>query len=179
MPSSSPPLQHRIVSGFAARAIAWKAQQLAGHNGFSRSEREDIEQELRLHLLRRLAKFDPEIAHWNVFVRTVLERRAASLIAQRRAALQAGSSIDDCASLDDSRIDLAIDTAAILARLPRKSRQLCERLKRDSIAEVARQEGLPRTTLRDRVERLRKHFVAVAPENFSEFARHFSSDSGR
>ena len=179
MPTSVASLKHLVASGFAARAICQKARQLAGRNGFSLSEREDIEQELRLHLLRRLAKFDPDIAHWNVFVRTVLERRSASLVAQRQTRIRASSAVDLCARPDDRRIDMVIDTEAILAKLPRKTRELCERLKKDSVSEVARQVGLARTTLRDQVERLRKHFVSVAPETFSESVRQFASRSGR
>ncbi len=179
MPSSTTDLRNLVTSGFADRAICQKARQLAGRNGFSVSERQDIEQELRLHLLRRLAKFDPDIAHWNVFVRTVLERRAASLVARRQASIRASSAVDSFIEFDDRRVDMVIDTEAILAKLPSKTRDLCERLKKDSVSEVARQLFLARTTLRDRVERLREHFVAAAPENCSESVRQFSSGTGR
>ena len=36
-------------------------------------------------LLRRLAKFDPTIAHYNVFVTTVIERYSATIIEHRTA----------------------------------------------------------------------------------------------
>lgn len=82
MSSSNTDLAQWVTCGFAAQAIGHKARQLAGRNGFSLSDRDDLEQELRLHLLRRLGSFDPQVAHWNVFVRTLLERHAATLVAR-------------------------------------------------------------------------------------------------
>jgi hypothetical protein len=60
----------RLLHGYAANTVRQKARQLVRQGVFAESEQEDIEQELRLHLLRRAPKFDPAIAHWNVFVRT-------------------------------------------------------------------------------------------------------------
>jgi RNA polymerase sigma-70 factor (ECF subfamily) len=131
---------------------------LAGRHGFSISDRDDIEQELRLHLLRRLAKFDPDIAPWNAFVQTLLERHAATLVAQRRRKTRSKPKSRRCEGSHESRIDIALDTATVLAGLPPKTRRLCERLKRDSVAEVARQMGVPRSTLRSRIQRLRERF---------------------
>jgi hypothetical protein len=51
-----------------------KSNQPVCQGKFTESEREDIEQEFRLHLLCWFSKFDPAIAHWNVFVHTLVER---------------------------------------------------------------------------------------------------------
>ncbi len=161
MPTSTPTesnLQELVTCGFAARAVRQKAKQLAGRSGFSFSEQEDIEQELRLHLLRRLSSFDPEIAHWNVFVRTLVERHTATLIAERRTKIRTTDGALDLAESRESHVDQVLDTDAILAQLPREARKLCERLKRDSVSEVARQMGVPRSTLRDGIAQLREHF---------------------
>jgi len=55
-------------------------------------------------------------------------------------------------------VELVHDVAAVLAKLPPKLRDLCERLKHHSITEVAQQLGIPRTTLHDAIGRLRQHF---------------------
>jgi RNA polymerase sigma-70 factor (ECF subfamily) len=156
----------QVISGFADRAIRYKARQLAGRHGFSLSEREDLEQEFRLLLLRRLASFDPHVAHWNVFVRTLLERHAATLIEQRRVRAQAQEAVEAPAEFYEAPLDLVIDTEEILARLPDHDRTLCEKLKIDPVAEVARQLNMPRSTLRDALARLREPFSAAAQNNF-------------
>lgn len=159
--NNPPSLEHLVTSGFAARAIGQKARQLAGQRGFSLSEREDIEQELRLHLLRRLAKFDPQVAPWNVFVRTLVERHAATLVMRRRSQLRLADRCPPPSHSAEVDIDAALDTAMLLADLPCRAREICERLKNDTIAEVARQMGLPRSTLRGEITRLRGHFRTV------------------
>ena len=99
-------LADHVISGFADRAIRYEARQLAGRHGFSLSEREDLEQEFRLHVLRRLASFDPHVAHWNVFVRTLLERHAATLVEQRRT--HAHAVVDHEAAAGRVRVVVAV-----------------------------------------------------------------------
>jgi RNA polymerase sigma-70 factor, ECF subfamily len=172
-------LPHLVTCGFAARAIRYKARQLAGRHGFSRSEREDIEQELRLDLLRRLAKFNPDIAPWNAFVRTLVDRHAATLIAQRRRRIRA---TDDTESLIESRhvsLDTVLDTKTVLAQLPRRARALCERLKQHTVAEVARQLRVPRSTLRGDIARVREQFQRAGFTISQKSVRHFAASAGR
>jgi transcriptional regulator of acetoin/glycerol metabolism len=49
--------------------------------------------------------------------------------------------------------------AGVLATLPDDLRDLAERLKRQSVSEVARELRVPRTTLYRNLERLRRHFA--------------------
>jgi RNA polymerase sigma-70 factor, ECF subfamily len=172
-------LEQWVTSGFAARAIRQKAKQLAGRSGFSLSEQEDIEQELRLHLLRRLSKFDPHVAPWNVFVRTLVERHTATLVAQRRTRIRATDNVQPCVASQEASLDIVLDTETVLAELPCRARELCERLKNDTVAEVARQMGVPRSTLRDDIARLRKHFQTMGLTHFSESVRHFAVAASR
>ena len=76
-------------------------------------------------------------------------------------------------------MDVALDTAAVLATLPRPARELCERLKKDTVAEVARQMGVPRSTLRDDIARLRDHFRAMGLTFFPRAVRHFAVAASR
>jgi RNA polymerase sigma-70 factor, ECF subfamily len=73
---------------YAARLIRFKSQQLIGKHGFTRSDREDIEQELRADLIGRLRRFDPARAQRNTFIARVIDHKVATIIEQRHAAMR-------------------------------------------------------------------------------------------
>lgn len=56
------------------------------------------------------------------------------------------------------KIERQIDVADLLASLPEDLREICERLKTSSVAHVARELGIPRRTLRRRMEQIRSLF---------------------
>ena len=192
MPSIPPSIDlgHQLTRGYAARMIRFRALQIVGLVGLPKTDCEDIEQELRLHVLRRLEKFDPAIARWNTFVRVVTERHAATLIERLRrrsrpsdpTASHSPMSIsfdavsespiteetrpDILASVavggaHEHELDLAMDVQQVLSLLPRPCRRMCALLKLHSVAEAARLLGIPRTTLHDRLSRLREVFAAA------------------
>jgi len=74
--------QHEL-SDYAFELIYHKARQLVGKAGFTWDDVEDIEQELALDLLERLAKFDPAKATYNTFVARIVERKISKLIRHR------------------------------------------------------------------------------------------------
>ena len=76
------------IDAYTVRLITFKAKQLTAQPGFSATDREDIEQELLLDLLRRQPKYDPDRAQNNTFVARVVEHRAATLIEERKAGLR-------------------------------------------------------------------------------------------
>jgi len=59
---------------------------------------------------------------------------------------------------EDDLSQLASDLADVVAALPDELRDLAERLKTQSISEIAREVGIPRTTVNDTVRRLRQRF---------------------
>jgi len=73
---------------YAARLIRFKAQQLIGKHGFTKSDREDIEQELRADLVGRLRRFDPKRAQRNTFIARVVDHKVATIIEQRTAGMR-------------------------------------------------------------------------------------------
>jgi len=73
-------IDRELTTGFASRVIAVKAKQLIFRAGFTRSDRKDLEQEMKLRIWQRLSSFDPDKSHWNAFVVTVVERHAASIL---------------------------------------------------------------------------------------------------
>ncbi|MBU0640957.1 MAG: hypothetical protein KKB50_19005 [Planctomycetes bacterium] len=65
--------------------IARKARQLAGSAGFTTSDVEDIEQDIRLDVLQRLPRFDPARSNRHTFVAMLVRRCAASILERQRA----------------------------------------------------------------------------------------------
>jgi RNA polymerase sigma-70 factor, ECF subfamily len=166
--------------------IRRKARRMIGRAGLTASDQPDLEQELVLHLLRRLpaAAGQPQC---RALVNTVLDRCLANilrdLLAQKRNPKRVGSlhqrvpTEEGQAELgqtisreeqdartgrqprsDEERVDLQQDLAAALARLPPDLRELAERLQHQGVAEAARSTGVPRTTLYAGLRRLRQHF---------------------
>jgi RNA polymerase sigma-70 factor (ECF subfamily) len=183
-------LSYELTKGFAARFIRYKVARLVERAVIPLSDVDDLEQELKLHLVRRFARFDPTLAHWNSFVVTVVERYILTYLVMRRrrrqlqfASLQESSSVNlDSNDMDEgntfhqrnsdgdvqdstTRLDLVMDVRHILSGLPEHTQRLCERLMIDSLAEVARQMQIPRTTLRGHILLLRNVFATALEQN--------------
>jgi len=178
-----------IVDQFTARLVRRKARQLIGRAGFTKSDREDIEQEFWLKLVKHLSSFDPRQGHRHAFVTTVVERCAATLLRNKTAEkrdhrrvrslnvviaddehegpVELGDTVSrreldarlGHAPRDEHDLaQLALDIASVIASLSPEMRELAERLKTDSVSQIARDLGVPRTTLNDRVRELRRRF---------------------
>jgi len=177
-----------IIDQFAARLIRRKANQLIGRPGFNRSDKEDIEQELRLKLIKHSSSYCPQKGHRHAFVTAIVERRAANLLRDRYAKKRAPHRIrslniviaeeaGDVIELEDTitqceldacrgwsardaheLAELVQDMSDTIARLPKHLKELAEGLKTQSIAELARNTGVRRTTLNESVRRLRRRF---------------------
>lgn len=70
---------------FASQLIRQKARELVRHPGFRESEREQIEQQLALELLRKCRCFDPRRARETTFIARVIESKVISMIRARVA----------------------------------------------------------------------------------------------
>lgn len=64
------------IDDFARARIACKARKLVGRWGLVECDLEDLEQYFRACLADAALRFDPAVAHWKVFVTTVIERSA-------------------------------------------------------------------------------------------------------
>ncbi len=76
---------HPALDARTLRLIRRKARQLIGKYGFTPDDRDDIEQELTLDLLRRLPHFDPARSRLEDFIARRLDNAVARLIEHRRA----------------------------------------------------------------------------------------------
>lgn len=173
---------------FTQRLIHKKAQQLVRKSGFTPSDREDIEQNLKLKLLKNMDAFDPSQGHWNVFVTAIVERCAANLVRDTKAqkrhphracslnvvivkhnrrVIELGDTIDSQAQ--DTRLgcrrrsdleqsQFVQDITDVIAELPLELRELAENLMSDSVSKISGDKGISRSTLNSQIRRLRKQF---------------------
>ncbi len=185
-----------LFNDFALKLIRERVKRLIGRHGFTASDRDDLEQDMALHLLERLRRQQQPIEAPEGFFRKVIADHAVTLIrrreAEKRDHRRVSSLSEQVVDSDGQRVEMAQiipedhvrsrlgvapsnrledvervhDVAAVLAKLPRDLRDLCERLKDHSVAEVARQLGLPRRTLRDAIGRLRLHFEAAGLRDY-------------
>ena len=165
-----------------------KVRQIVGRAGYTRQDKEDLEQELLTRLLQGLRSFDPDVAHRKSFVTAIVERAVATILrdaeAQKRdhrriSSLQRLVDLTDegptelaetigdreyngrrCRDprSDEDLAQLVTDLAEVIDSMPGELRDLAKRMKTQSISAIAREIGVPRTTLNDAVRRLRQRF---------------------
>ncbi len=164
---------------YASRVIRIKAQQLIRRPEFTQSDRADIEQELWLDLLLRFARFDGDRARHETFVNMVVNHKVATLIEARQAGKRdhriptysldeeivdgdgdpiQREAITRCEALQEMPrpSDLGMDLDRAVRRLPHDLQLLAARLSSESITEISRTTGVPRSTLNDHVRKLRR-----------------------
>ncbi|MBP3954802.1 sigma-70 family RNA polymerase sigma factor [Gemmata sp. G18] len=147
-----------------AGIIRRKAARLVGSAGPYVSDREDVEQELVLHVLERVRRFDPDRGTWPAFVQCLVERFGHNWARARRAAKRAGGPLDLLPrDVPEHRPraepGAGLDLAEALARLPEELRDIAELLTTETVAGAARTRGVSRSAmyvwvyeLRDRPE---------------------------
>jgi len=72
-----------VVTEYARTLIRVKAKQLVRRPGFCRSDQDDIEQDLVLHLLSQAQHFDSDRASLNTFIARVVNSAVAMLVRER------------------------------------------------------------------------------------------------
>jgi len=126
---------------------------------FTREDQADLEQELRLRLLQREAKFDERRGSVESFVTTVLKHQASNILRDRWCQKR-----DDHGTLlletEVTRVepspDLALDLRKVLEQLPPSLRELANHLQRDTVTAAAKELKLSRTTIYKRMRELRE-----------------------
>ncbi len=187
-------LGRELTAGPLANHIRRKAAQLARRREFGDMGRDDIEQEIRLYILAKADKYDPASGCWEAFTRGLVKRFVATLVRRQSAAkggrliphaslnaevqtaegpVEAARLVGqwhrdavrglDRLSLEEQHL-LATDVDAVIASLTPEERDLCERLKTQTLTDAARELGVSRTTLRRRLTDLRERFVAAGLE---------------
>lgn len=168
-------LGRELTEGFAHRFIRSKGRQLVKQKKIAVADRLDIEQDLRMQVLTAAPSFDVARADWPAFVTTVVERHVATILEHRCRSKRAGDGdlVSLSQMLDDDgvgaeelvgaeddpglkRVDDDDELTTLLARLPDDTRDICARLRHQSISAVARDLGVPRSTVSSAIVRLRQ-----------------------
>ena len=179
---------NKKLDRFTRGIIRRKVNQLIGLAGFTQQDYGDLEQDFLARVLQSLPSFDPKKAHRNKFITAVVERHFANLLRNKKAAkrdhrrigslnvtifVQGAGPIELAQTIgqrelnsrrgcnprsDEELAQLVSDVATVMATLPDNWRELAERLKYQSVAEVARDLGIPRTTLHGWISSIRKLF---------------------
>ena len=114
----------------------------------SRSDRDDLRQDILLTMLERAERFEPERAPWDAFATVLARHVVADRVQMRRAgvqrepvdidldALPAGSSVTQCEEVDH---DLCLDLTRVGAEMPESCERLLDLLRStDDIADAQR-----------------------------------------
>ena len=146
----------------AARAARVRATAAVVSGAIPVADREDFEQEGLTACWRALPQFDPARASLRTFIERVIASRITSLV---RAARRSPSHVPLNAAGPqpvDSGADLQelyADVARLSSAFGSHDRQLILLLLEHSPAEAGRMLGIPRSTVHDRILRLRHRFV--------------------
>lgn len=170
---------------FTCQFVDQRARELAGRGRAVGWDAADIRNELLLNLWRRQWNYDPRKGRWTTFVRLVTDHHIADLLVKwRRRQRVPQRSMEPMAlasDIDDrchdrrfgrrrpgcrSAFELRQDVAAVLDRLPTADVQLCQQLKLHPIAEVARRLGCSRTTIYQRIRRIRLTFEGAGMRGY-------------
>ena len=164
--------------------IVSKAHQLAGKAGFTVDDVEDIQQDIRLDILKRLPGFDPAKSNRHTFIVMVVRRCVASMLerqgADKRNKGRRPQSLNTPISDEQDQVvelsdtidagtvrpgrsrqelaDLAADVRTVVNRLPGDLQAWCGVLSRMGIRETSRELGVSRTRLQRIVREIRAAF---------------------
>lgn len=173
------------VDSYAAFFVAYKAKTLIRMPMFSADDFEDLQQELMIAYLHAWPSFDPSKGDRRSFIKAAVNNAARNLVmaaeAQKRwtgitlTSLAATvSDQDDSLTLADAisnddglwdsaylgydqlSVDLRHDLDRAISQLPADLARICLLLKTRTITEIAAETGIPRRTIRDAVEKLKK-----------------------
>jgi RNA polymerase sigma-70 factor, ECF subfamily len=159
-----------------AELIRSKAARLFGSTKLNPQDVEDLLQECRLELNRKLGRFDPDRGDPDAFVARVLRNFLANLLRNRLARRRDPRCVKSLCRNDrdgsfrdpaDDRLrphprldeaELRCDVRVAINSLPPNLRDLAVRLMDRSVSQAARELGVPRTTLHSLLRKLRAVF---------------------
>jgi RNA polymerase sigma factor (sigma-70 family) len=169
--------------------IVKQTARMMSRRGLNRDDAEDLEQAVTLRAWLSLPRYLPEKGPLGAYLQTVVKRAAANFLRDQRSgrrtsigatSLRTGVAppIDETdlsqsftrAELDArtggrsedqfAAADCSIDVNELIKKLAPCDRALVQALKWRTISQIARAMNVPRTTVSDRVRRLRKRFDA-------------------
>lgn len=189
--------KHEQLTKYTMTLVQCKARQLVGKAGYTHDDLADIEQDLIKSLLACMPQFDPAKAKLNTFVDRVVGSKIVDLLRRRNAEIRnrgrEAFSLNEEIETEDGTVEiietvsqdeidlrtgrynrpeadrahLQIDLNAVVAGLSPEFRQVADMLRTQSVAEVARDLGIPRRTFREKhLAQLRKVFAAHRMDDY-------------
>ena len=161
------------IAGYAEKLSRWKARQLLRYPFFRQDDLEDLQQDLLLAWYQAWPSFDENKGDPRSFTKAVINNKAADMVREagrsRRWAGSAPLSLDAPLQSDDSESltlgdtlqseenipeGLSSDLGRVISNLPPDLALIAEMLKSKTVAEIARETGIPRTTLNYKLKKL-------------------------
>jgi RNA polymerase sigma-70 factor, ECF subfamily len=179
-PSTPFEIPHDDRTDYATWLIHLEAKALVGHFDITEDDVEDIEQDIALHLIEGWPQYDPNRGTPQMFVSQVVKNKITNIVRhlqtdscryERMARLpyspeKAEEMADQLPghpvrTNDMTGFELQMDLETVLAELPQEMREVCERLKTESVRAIASDLGIPVSTLRCQLTQLRERFEAA------------------
>lgn len=170
---SFPPLKPHSLDRLTMDLIRTKARRMARRSGLCDADRNDLEQDMMVKLLRVAAKYDPSRHTWPAFVTMVVHRLGLNFLRnlweRRRGASPSGDEgvpvesdeplggASDWSAQEWS--DLEMDVQEAIESLPDDLKVIARELMRSTPTGAARKAGLPRTSFLRIVARIRRRFA--------------------
>jgi RNA polymerase sigma factor (sigma-70 family) len=177
--------QPALPDRFSRSVICRMASRLKRRPEFRDCERQDIIQQLWLCLLQNAPQFDGRV-HWNAYAVVVVETAARKMLREVRALKRTRRDSQSPVDIRDpsptpqcewteqdgmrrrgrefsSTIDAferTVDVQAMIKRLPQHLRPIAEGLQHTSVNQLAREYGVPRTTLIYHINAMRAELKA-------------------
>lgn len=159
--------------------IRVRVHRLIGMFGYTESDRDDLEQELRVAVLERRCVFDATKSTSCVWENYVVDGRITDLLRRRQASNRSYRRVQECASRADDvlrdahprvpvdhgatcaqrQCDVRMDIEAVTAAMTGEQRELCRLLATTSISEAARRLGLPRWRAHELLREIRQRMT--------------------
>lgn len=168
-----------IIIEFASKVITSEVRTLRVRGVIHRSEEDDIAGALMLQLLEAWDGFDPDRAPAEAFINQVVSTRLISILrkcnAQKRRGRTESIDASDDRIVDPTtwsggewrrQIELKSDLKAAMEKLTPKQREICNMLLREAVTPAARELGIPRSTLRDAIAKIRDVFRDAGLEDY-------------
>jgi DNA-directed RNA polymerase specialized sigma24 family protein len=156
------------LNEYARTLIRVKASQLARRPEFSKSDAEDIEQDLAIQIYFKIAQYDSNRSSLNTFLARVVDSSVAMMI-RDRGRLKRGGGVRKRHSIghdtpipgtscEQGHLSTSLDVASVLDQLPTELRQICCELMTEKRSKVWKQRKTSPRQFASSLKLIREHF---------------------